>query len=258
MTKNSKILILGSFPSVKSREVNFFYGHPQNRFWPLMARVLGCAVPQSIEEKKAMLLSNGVALWDVLDSCDIAGSSDSSIRNAVPVDIALILRAADIRRIYCNGTAAYELFIKHLAPRLRHDAGEAAVDQSRERRMDDGQAVRAMETDTHRLKETHMKHCIIAKFNDSVDDKAAMITRIDKLFAPAPAMDGIHGCTVLRNCIDRENRYDLAIVIDMDKAALPAWDASELHREWKKAASALISRPRRYLILSDQSIGYSS
>lgn len=114
--ENSKILILGSFPSVKSREVNFFYGHPQNRFWPLMARVLGCAVPQSIEEKKAMLLANDVALWDVLDSCDIAGSSDSSIRNAVPVDIALILRAADIRRIYCNGTAAYELFMKHLAP----------------------------------------------------------------------------------------------------------------------------------------------
>ena len=98
--ENSKILILGSFPSVKSREVNFFYGHPQNRFWPLMARVLGCAVPQSIEEKKAMLLSNGVALWDVLDSCDIAGSSDSSIRNAVPVDIALILRAAILRRLY--------------------------------------------------------------------------------------------------------------------------------------------------------------
>ena len=113
--ENSKILILGSFPSVKSREVNFFYGHPQNRFWPLMARA-GCAVPQSIEEKKAMLLSNGVALWDVLDSCDIAGSSDSSIRNAVPVDIALILRAADIRRIYCNGTAAYELFMKLSAP----------------------------------------------------------------------------------------------------------------------------------------------
>ena len=101
-----------------------------------------------------------------------------------------------------------------------------------------------------------MKHCIIAKFNDSVDDKAAMITRIDKLFAPAPAMDGIHGCTVLRNCIDRENRYDLAIIIDMDKAALPAWDASCTASG--KAASALISRPRRYLILSDQSIGYSS
>ena len=86
-----------------------------------------------------------------------------------------------------------------------------------------------------------MKHCIIAKFNDSVDDKAAMITRIDKLFAPAPAMDGIHGCTVLRNCIDRENRYDLAIIIDMDKAALPAWDASELHREWKSGFGSYLA-----------------
>ena len=80
-----------------------------------------------------------------------------------------------------------------------------------------------------------MKHCIIAKFNDSVDDKAAMITRIDKLFAPAPAMDGIHGC------IDRENRYDLAIIIDMDKAALPAWDASELHREWKSGFGSYLT-----------------
>ena len=71
---------------------------------------------EALKEKKAMLLSNGIALWDVLDSCDIVGSSDSSIRNAVPVDIALILRAADIRRICCNGTAAYELFMKHLAP----------------------------------------------------------------------------------------------------------------------------------------------
>ena len=78
-----------------------------------------------------------------------------------------------------------------------------------------------------------MKHCIIAKFNTTVTDKAAMIDRVEALFSSAPAMDGIHGCTVLRNCIDRENRYDLAIIIDMDKAALPAWDASELHREWK-------------------------
>ena len=78
-----------------------------------------------------------------------------------------------------------------------------------------------------------MKHCIIAKFNDSVGDKAAMTSQIEALFSSATAMDGIHGHTVLRNCVDRENRYDLAIVIDMDKAALPAWDASELHREWK-------------------------
>ena len=78
-----------------------------------------------------------------------------------------------------------------------------------------------------------MKHCIIAKFNDSVSDKAAMTSQIEELFSSAPAMDGVHGCTVLKNCIDRENRYDLAIVIDMDKAALPTWDASELHRAWK-------------------------
>lgn len=78
-----------------------------------------------------------------------------------------------------------------------------------------------------------MKHCIIAKFNNSVDGKPAMIERIEELFASATAVDGIHGHTVLRNCIDRENRYDLAIVIDMDKAALPAWDTSDLHREWK-------------------------
>ena len=77
-----------------------------------------------------------------------------------------------------------------------------------------------------------MKHCIIAKFNDTAGDKAAMTAQIEALLSSAPAMDGIHGHIVLRNCVDRDNRYDLAIVIDMDKAALPVWDASELHREW--------------------------
>ena len=86
-----------------------------------------------------------------------------------------------------------------------------------------------------------MKHCIIAKFNDTVGDKAAMTSQIEALFSSAPAMDGVHGCTVLRNCIDRENRYDLTIVIDMDKAALPAWDASELHREWKSRFSSYLA-----------------
>ncbi len=76
--KNSKLLILGSFPSVKSRENGFFYGHPQNRFWRVTAAVLGCAVPESIEEKKSFLLGNGIALWDVIASCDITGSADSS------------------------------------------------------------------------------------------------------------------------------------------------------------------------------------
>lgn len=99
--ENSKILILGSFPSVKSREVNFFYGHPQNRFWPLMARVLGCAVPQSIEEKKAMLLSNGVALWDVLDSSisrvPATAASETPCRSTS--------RSSCARRIYGASTA---------------------------------------------------------------------------------------------------------------------------------------------------------
>ena len=114
--ENSRILILGTLPSVKSRENNFYYGHKQNRFWKLLAYLLDEPVPETIDEKKYMLFKNHIAIWDVIQSCDIKGSSDSSIRNAVPVDIALILRAADIRRIYCNGTAAYELFIKHLAP----------------------------------------------------------------------------------------------------------------------------------------------
>ena len=81
--ENSKILVLGSFPSVKSREEGFFYGHPQNRFWKVISNAFDTHTPQSIEEKKALLLSNGIALWDVIHSCDIVGSSDSSIKNVV-------------------------------------------------------------------------------------------------------------------------------------------------------------------------------
>ncbi|MBQ7039280.1 MAG: DNA-deoxyinosine glycosylase, partial [Clostridia bacterium] len=82
--KNSKILILGSFPSVKSREQKFFYGHPKNRFWSVLAKILNCPIPETIEQKKMMLYNNGIALWDVIASCEIEGSSDSSIKNAVP------------------------------------------------------------------------------------------------------------------------------------------------------------------------------
>lgn len=89
--ENSEILILGSFPSVKSREMQFFYGHPQNRFWKVLAQVLNETVPQTIPEKKEMLLRHHIALWDVIASCDIAGSSDSSIRNVVPNDLAYII-----------------------------------------------------------------------------------------------------------------------------------------------------------------------
>ena len=114
--EQSQILILGSFPSVKSREQQFFYGHKQNRFWKVLAGVLGCDVPQSVEEKKAMLLSHHIAVWDVIQSCEIEGSSDASIRDVVPNDLACILNTADIRAIYTNGGKAHELYGKYIEP----------------------------------------------------------------------------------------------------------------------------------------------
>lgn len=114
--RNSKVLVLGSFPSVKSREVSFYYGHPQNRFWPLTGMILGCEMPRGTEERRNILLSKGVALWDTIEECDIIGSSDSSIRNVIPVDIMKILDAADIRGIFCNGNTSYSLFMKYLEP----------------------------------------------------------------------------------------------------------------------------------------------
>lgn len=114
--EQSQILILGSFPSVKSREQQFFYGHKQNRFWKVLAGVLGCDVPQSVEEKKAMLLSHHIAVWDVIQSCEIEGSSDASIRDVVPNDLACIFNTADIRAIYTNGGKAHELYGKYIEP----------------------------------------------------------------------------------------------------------------------------------------------
>ena len=118
----SQILILGSFPSVKSREAQFFYGHPQNRFWKVLAAVLDSPVPQTIQEKSAMLHENHIALWDVIASCDIEGSSDSSIKNAVPNDLTPILTAADIRQIYCNGATSHRLYRKFIVPETGRDA----------------------------------------------------------------------------------------------------------------------------------------
>ncbi len=120
--ENSEILILGSFPSVKSREMQFFYGHPQNRFWKVLAQVLNETVPQTIPEKKAMLLRHHIALWDVIASCDIAGSSDSSIRNVVPNDLAYIIGRSRITRIYANGAKSKQLYDKYLAKQLGIEA----------------------------------------------------------------------------------------------------------------------------------------
>ena len=105
--RNSKILILGSFPSVKSREGHFFYHHPQNRFWKTLAGVLDVPVPDTIAEKKAFLLSHRIALWDVIASCSIEGSSDSSIRDVVPNDLS------DIRAIFCNGKTSWNYYRKY-------------------------------------------------------------------------------------------------------------------------------------------------
>ena len=104
--ENSKVLILGSFPSVKSREAQFFYGHPQNRFWKVMAAVFYERVPDTVSEKRDFLLRNHVALWDVIHSCEIAGSSDSSIKNVTPNDLSIILDAAHIERVFVNGKTA--------------------------------------------------------------------------------------------------------------------------------------------------------
>lgn len=120
--KDSKILILGSFPSVKSREAGFFYGHPQNRFWKVTAAVFGAEVPATIEEKKAFLLENHIAVWDVIHSCDIVGSSDSSIRNVVANDLNVILECADIGQIYVNGKKAEELYKRYIFPQIKREA----------------------------------------------------------------------------------------------------------------------------------------
>ncbi len=111
--KNSKILILGSFPSVKSREQMFFYGHPQNRFWRVMAAELKSEVPQTVPEKRSLLLSHGIALWDVLAACEIRGSADSSIKNAVANDLNPILLGADIEKIFVNGKTAERFYNKY-------------------------------------------------------------------------------------------------------------------------------------------------
>ena len=114
--EQSRILILGSLPSVKSRENHFYYGHPQNRFWKLIAALCHKEIPQTIEEKKQLLYDHGIAVWDVIARCDIIGSSDSSIKNVVPNDMRVILEHAPIERIYANGGKAYELYMQYCYP----------------------------------------------------------------------------------------------------------------------------------------------
>lgn len=107
---HSNVLILGTFPSVKSREYHFYYGHPQNRFWKVIAALTKSELPTTLEAKKALLLTHGIAIWDVIHSCDITGSSDSSIKNVVPMNFSTILAQSRITRIFANGATAAKLY----------------------------------------------------------------------------------------------------------------------------------------------------
>ena len=158
--ERSRVLVLGSFPSVLSRANAFYYGNPQNRFWRVMAACLGVPVPPnegdplasgepatldaSIAAKRSMLLNGGVALWDVIESCDIKGSSDASIRNVVPAHIERITGAAPIEVVVCNGGTAGRLY-KRYSTRADGAAGHrSAVDKSRQCGMAPGTPCRAL------------------------------------------------------------------------------------------------------------------
>lgn len=114
----SRILVLGTMPSPKSRELGFYYSHPRNRFWPVLAKILGEEIPVTPEEKKNFCLWHKIALWDVLKECEIEGASDSSIKNAVPNDISIILNSADIKAVFATGTTAVKLYKKFIEPEI--------------------------------------------------------------------------------------------------------------------------------------------
>ena len=119
---NSRYLILGTMPSPQSVKHGFYYSHPQNRFWPLLAAIFSEALPRTPEEKAALVLRHNIALWDVLASCEINGASDASIRKPVPNDFSIIFKTAHIERIFTTGKTAYSLFQKLVAPSLGIDA----------------------------------------------------------------------------------------------------------------------------------------
>lgn len=115
--ENSKTLILGSFPSVKSREAAFFYGHAQNRFWSVLATLYGVPKPETVEEKKKLVLENNLALWDVIASCEIVGSSDSSISDVTVNNLSVIINNSKIERIFVNGKTAEKYYNKYTYPK---------------------------------------------------------------------------------------------------------------------------------------------
>lgn len=120
--ENSESLILGSFPSVKSREAMFFYGHPQNRFWKVIPMLYGEKTPENIEEKKSIILRHNLALWDSIHSCTITGSSDSSVKDVVPNDISGIIENSKIEKVFCNGALSHKMYMKYIYPDTKIEA----------------------------------------------------------------------------------------------------------------------------------------
>lgn len=118
----SRLLILGTFPSVKSRETMFYYGHPQNRFWRVLASVYQEPEPKTVEEKRALLLRRHVALWDVIACCDVSGSADSSIKNVVPNDMRIVLNGSSVQRVFTNGKKAKALYDRYIRPQTGLEA----------------------------------------------------------------------------------------------------------------------------------------
>lgn len=116
--ENSRVLILGTMPSPKSREAQFYYAHPQNRFWPTLSAVLASPLPLTNEDRRALALNNRIAIWDVLQSCEIDGAADASIRAAVPNDLTRIFDAADIQAVFTTGKKAFELYNRHCLHRM--------------------------------------------------------------------------------------------------------------------------------------------
>lgn len=114
--ENSRLLILGSYPSPRSREVGFYYGHPQNRFWKVLSAVYDETEPSTVEQKKSLLLRNGIALWDVCQSCSVEGASDASIRNVAPNEVEALLRKTAVQRVFCNGSTAGRFYEKFVLP----------------------------------------------------------------------------------------------------------------------------------------------
>ncbi|MBM6921589.1 DNA-deoxyinosine glycosylase [Phocea massiliensis] len=122
--KQSRVLFLGTIPSPKSREKGFYYAHPQNRFWPVLAAVFGEEIPQTTEQRRNFALSHGIALWDVLASCTIRGADDQSIKDPVANDLSIILNHADIRAIFTTGKKAAALYKKYCLPQTKREAIE--------------------------------------------------------------------------------------------------------------------------------------